>query len=853
MPNKKAPSKHGSKGPRQNPHSSKPSESREGQAASPFMFRDRSGKVHVIGQRPGAASRPAEPGRGPVQTAGPSRAGQHPAASKGRTYLPHELDKSEAAARKHQHGEKRKFEKPGEHKRGPQKPMTPGQRRRFGREHAPLDAEGATLRGSVDKNRKGFAFISFVDRKIEDVFVPPHWADRVFHGDRVEVTVDHRGELKNLKVLEHRFREIVGRFEAHPTRSDQGWVVYERKRAREEVFVPSVTLAARTGQWVRCSLEFHEEGPFNVTGSVLDVYGEELPATADVGMIAAEYGLVEEHSAEAEAEARSFHLEIPGRDLDGREDLRHVPFITIDGETARDFDDAVYVERRKSGFRLWVAIADVSHYVTPKTALDREALSRGTSVYFPERAFHMLPHALSTHLCSLRPKEPRLAMVCWIDYDRNGKAVDVDVMEAVIESKRRATYNEIAAEFSETGKDPNWQYKAHFELYQLIRKTRADRGSIDFDLPEADVLVDAQGEPQSIENRERNDAHRLIEEFMIAANEAVTRWMMEMEWPFVYRVHDQPSLASLQKFEALAATVGIHVDLTSAEVDPRTLAEIVRKVQGHAAQDLINMAMLRSLKQAIYSATHGIHYGLASEAYTHFTSPIRRYPDLVVHRLIRWALDVRKGALKSLKKHEREELEEELAEVAEHCSYRERVAAEADREATRLKQVRFMKKRLGEQFEAKVIGVSEAGLFMMIPDPYVEGLVPKDSLLDDFFEFNEDKMILFGRRTRKSYRIGDRLMIQVIRADLDRRQIDFALAEHAEAVLRTQPAGGAPATRESRDPWSSRNSSGGGRGPRAGERGGRPAKGSGKGRSGPGSSKGSGGNRAGSKGSRRRR
>ncbi|NDD93028.1 VacB/RNase II family 3'-5' exoribonuclease, partial [bacterium] len=417
-------------------------------------------------------------------------------------------------------------------------------------------------------------------------------------------------------------------------------------------------------------------GPFHVTGSVLDVYGEELPASADVGMIAAEYGLIEEHSKEAESEARSFRLEVPGKDLDGREDLRQVPFITIDGETARDFDDAVYVERRKSGYRLWVAIADVSHYVTPGTALDKEALSRGTSVYFPERAFHMLPHALSTHLCSLRPHEPRLAMVCWIDYDRSGRPHDVDVMEAVIESKRRATYTEIAQEFTEHGQDKDWQYRPHFELYQLIRKSRVDRGSIDFDLPEADVLVDAQGEPQEIVNRSRNDAHRLIEEFMIAANEAVTRWMMERQWPFVYRIHDEPSLASLQKFEALAATVGIQVNLSSGEVSPKKLAEVVRRVEGHAAQDLINMALLRSLKQAIYSSTHGIHYGLASEAYTHFTSPIRRYPDLVVHRLIRWALDVQKGALKSLKKQERDDLEEELGEVSEHCSYRERVAAE---------------------------------------------------------------------------------------------------------------------------------------------------------------------------------
>jgi ribonuclease R len=270
---------------------------------------------------------------------------------------------------------------------------------------------------------------------------------------------------------------------------------------------------------------------------------------------------------------------------------------------------------------------------------------------------------------------------------------------------------------------------------------------------------------------------------MIAANEGVTRWMMDREWPFVYRIHEEPALASLQKFEKLAATVGIKVMLSKGEVSPKLLADVVKKVEGHPAQDLLNMALLRSLKQAIYSATHGIHYGLASEAYTHFTSPIRRYPDLVVHRLIRWALQVQKGQKKTLKKHERDELEEELAGVAEHCSYRERVAANADREAIRLKQVRFMTKHLGEDFDAKVIGMSEAGLFVMIPDPYVEGMVPREAMLDDFYEYNEDRMIFFGRRSRKTYKVGDRFRVRVVRADLDRRQIDFSLSEHAEAAL----------------------------------------------------------------------
>jgi ribonuclease R len=675
--------------------------------------------------------------------------------------------------------------------------------------------EGRTLRGTVDKNRKGFGFIQFENRKLEDLFLPPHLADSTFHGDRVEVEIGQRGEVRKLIVLEHRFRELVGRYSPMqsagrgPRRG--GFVVYERKRAREEVFLPMGGGRAQAGDWIRCSLEFHAEGPHQVTAEVIEVYGAELPATADVQMVAAEYGLIEEHSEEAEREARSFTLEVPGRDLAGRDDLREVPFLTIDGETARDFDDAVHVERRKSGYRLWVAIADVSHYVQPGSHLDQEALSRGTSVYFPERAFHMLPTALSTELCSLRPNVPRLSMACWIDYDRHGNPGEVHVMEAVIQSRRRATYTEIASELEEHGKDSSWEFQPHFELYRLIRKSRSDRGSIDFDLPEADVVVDEKGEPIEIVNRGRNDAHRLIEEFMIAANEGVTRWMMQRQWPFVYRVHDEPALAALQRFEELAGTVGIPVSFSSGKhgpegsVSPKVLADVVRRVEGHPAQDLLNMALLRSLKQAIYSSTHGQHYGLASEAYTHFTSPIRRYPDLVVHRLIRWALRVEKRIEAPLKRHERDELEKELAEICDHCSYRERVAAEADREAIRLKQVRLMSRHLGDEFDAKVIGMTETGLFVQIATPFCEGMVSRDSMNDDFYEFNEERMVFFGRRTRRTYKVGQALKVRVVRTDLDRRQIDFGIISAASAG---EDGGGGAAmnSNERPSPWTRQKS-----------------------------------------------
>jgi ribonuclease R len=639
------------------------------------------------------------------------------------------------------------------------------------------DSREIKLKATVDKNHKGFGFLIFENRKYEDAFVPPNEAESFFHGDRVEVKIDARGAVASIDVLEHRFREVVGRFEPHPMGIARGGkVIYERKRAREEIFIPEPRPDLNPGDWIKAKLCFHETGPRPVTAEITEVYGPELPPSADIGMVAAEYNLIEAHSPAAESEASSFKLD-PDFEIKntGRADLRDVPFITIDGETARDFDDAVYVEKEKAGYLLWVAIADVSHYVTDGTALDQEARSRGTSVYFPERAFHMLPRALSENLCSLKPNEPRLTLVAKIRFDRNGDCIGTEAMEAVIQSKRRATYNEMQAEFEAKGKEPDWEFAPHFELYRLLRAARSGRGSIDFDLSEAELVVKPTGEVVSITERARVDAHRLIEEFMIAANEAVTRWMMERKWPFVYRIHDEPSQQALEKFQKLAATVGLVIKVAGGTNSPLVLAEAVRKLEGHDAQALLNDALLRAMKRAIYSSIHGIHYGLASTGYTHFTSPIRRYPDLIVHRLIRQAIRVENKMAEPLPEKDRELLETELAEICEHCSYRERIASDAERESIKLKQVRAMIPEVGNAFEGKIVGMMESGLFVKITNPYCEGMVSKDTMMDDAYEFNEDRMTFVGRRKKRGYKIGDAVKVRCVRAEIDRRQIDFSL------------------------------------------------------------------------------
>ncbi|MCM0604771.1 MAG: ribonuclease R [Xanthomonadaceae bacterium] len=631
------------------------------------------------------------------------------------------------------------------------------------------------LVGTIDKNKRGSAFLVFDDAGFEDILVPRRYGEKLFHGDRVEVAANKRGEILELEVLEHRLSELVGRF--YPNRSSDrksGRFVYESKKSKEEFYVPSYKGSVEEGHYIRAKIQYHETGRFPATAEIEEIFGENIPASEDIRMVAGEFGLKEGYSPASVREAEEHRLYVPGKDERGREDLRKIPFITIDGELARDFDDAVFVEKTKQGYTLWVAVADVSHYVTEDSSLDKEAKEKGTSVYFPERAFHMLPKALSENLCSLRPGEPRLAMVSKIFFSKEGKKEKVEVLEAIIQSHRRATYNEIEVERKANEKDESWEFFDHFELYKKLRKARSDRGSLDFELPEFEILVDAQSEPTEIQRRERLDPHRLIEEFMISANESVTEWMLERDQAFIYRIHEEPSEQSLFRFKELAKTFGVKINFKKGEVRPEMLSEILKTLEGHPAQELLNSSLLRSMKQAVYSENHLGHFGLASDGYTHFTSPIRRYPDLVVHRLIR-------GVLRKTFKHdEKEKTEKKLKAICEHSSLRERLAAEAERELKRVKQVRIMKKYLGQVFAGKVNGMSPKGLFIQIIDPFVEGFIDKETMDDDWYEYNEERMVFYGKKKKRTFKVGDTVQVQVVRADLDRRQVMLSLASETK-------------------------------------------------------------------------
>jgi ribonuclease R len=646
--------------------------------------------------------------------------------------------------------------------------------------------QNQSLIAVVEKNKKGFAFLNFEKRsEYEDLFVPPRQADQFLHGDRVRVMINSYGEVQDIELIEHRFRELVGRVY-------YGKIIYERKKTREEIRIiktpPGSTQSSpipkvsevKDGDWVRVKIhvDHHSQeslrrGAPEWLAEVIENYGQTLPASADLQLISAEYNWTEGHSQQSIEEAEKLTLteeEIQKAIQSGeRQDLRSLPLITIDGETARDFDDAVSVERiiennQLVGYWLWVAIADVSHYVKPGTALDREAFSRGTSVYFPEKAFHMLPRALSENLCSIKPQEPRFVMVAKMRINLSGKRQLTLVSNAVMVSQRRATYLEIEKEKNDS------KLSAHFELYRLLKKMREEKGTVDFDLPEAEIRVDAQGEPVSIVNRERLDAHRLIEEFMICANEGVTEWALERESPFLYRTHEEPSGQSLEQFQQIAETLGVHHYFDQHQLH-QSIRELILKIRGTATEQVLNQLLLRSMKQAVYTADHGDHFGLASGAYTHFTSPIRRYPDLVVHRQLKQLIQL-KGDLSSV---DTKKQTEQLTEIADHCSYRERLAAEAERESIKMKQVRLMMKHLGEEFDAKANGLNDNGVFAQVLNPWVEGFIPKDSLTEDQFKYVQQKMCYLGYRTKKVLKIGQLIKIQVVRADLEQRLIEFKL------------------------------------------------------------------------------
>ncbi len=639
--------------------------------------------------------------------------------------------------------------------------------------------------GRVEGHPDGYGF--FVpDDGSGDMFLSEKEMHGVLHGDRVLARahgVDRRGrkEAKIVEVLERANHRLVGRFY---TEKGVQWVVAENKRINQDILIPpGAELKAKLGQVVMVEIVDQPTKHTPATGRIVEVLGNYADPGMEIEIALRKYDLPHVFSDQALAQARQYPKGVTKRDLIGREDLRDLPFVTIDGEDARDFDDAVYCQPQGRGYRLWVAIADVSHYVQPGSPLDREAYARGNSVYFPRRVIPMLPEVLSNGLCSLNPDVDRLCMVCEMDIAASGSIKKYRFYPAVMHSKARLTYNEVWGWLSGAVKPPRRQagLLAHLEhlysLFKIMLKARWARGAIDFETLETKILFNEQGKIEKIVPYERNDAHRLIEECMLAANVCASQFLQKKKHPTLYRVHEGPTPEKLKALQEFLAEFGLV--LTGGD-DPRArdYAELLKKIKGRPDEQLLQTVMLRSLQQAQYSPTNVGHFGLAYEAYTHFTSPIRRYPDLLVHRAIKACLE---GGQYNPGDWE---------EIGAHCSMTERRADEATRDVVNWLKCFYMQDKLGEEFDGVVSAVVSFGIFVTLKDVFVEGLVHVSDLGRDYFHYDAARHQMLGERTGQRYRLGDKVRVRVARVDLESAKIDFILAEQqptdtAKAVAAT--------------------------------------------------------------------
>jgi len=639
-----------------------------------------------------------------------------------------------------------------------------------------------TGEGTLKLHRDGFGFVMTEDPTQPDVFIPPRRVEDAMDGDLVRVSLwsnqrDGRLEGRVEEVLKRGKKWLVGILKGS---KKAYWVSCEVGPKTWDFSVDKEDLTgAKLGETVGIEvLQFPLGGQTGV-GRVIQLFGARGDEATEVDIVILKHQLKMEFSPEVLQDAEKISQNRDIRLEKDREDLRKLPFVTIDGETARDFDDAICVKKEGKGFRLWVSIADVSHYVATGTPLDREALARGNSVYFTDKVIPMLPEALSNDLCSLRPHEDRLSFTAELSFDPKGHLKESHFYKSLICSKARLTYRQVARALLD--KIPEAQKKIAsslpmlreaFQLYRLLRKNRLARGSIDFDLPEAEVIVSLEeGDIEAIVKAERNEAHMLIEEFMVAANEGVAHFLTQTKIPSLYRVHGEPEREKIKNFQILLHNLGFDIRIPE-KARPKDLAKVLPRAKGHPEEKLIQHFLLRSMRQAIYSPKNEGHFGLASDCYTHFTSPIRRYPDLVVHRILSRVL----GKDKLEKKSHKAEWSR-LGTLANHCSRRERVAMEAEWEAKDLKVCLFMKKFVGDTFEGMVSRVTKFGFFVELKKYFVEGLVLLKDIPGDFFVYDEKRLQLRGRRNKKVFKIGLELKVQVARVDIEERKVYFVLAD----------------------------------------------------------------------------
>jgi ribonuclease R len=664
--------------------------------------------------------------------------------------------------------------------------------------------EAGTVSGRLQRHPRGFGFVT-PDAGGPDIFIPPPAIGDRLSGDRVavRVTPGDRGRAVGeiVRILERSRRRILGVFHAAGGRGHGGGPnggsgsveTYDRQFEREVIIPAGDAGAARDGLVVGIEILDPPSERSGAVGRVVEVLGHPDEPGMDLRTIIRKYDLREEFAPDVLAESEAIAATVPETEIAAREDFRRLPIVTIDGETAKDFDDAVLVRKNADGsFELEVHIADVAHYVRAGSALDGEAYARGTSVYFPGTAIPMLPERLSNGICSLNPGVDRLVQSCLMTLDRQGKVTDYRFAQGVIRTVERMTYTDVARILVDRDPAVSARYRALVPTFRLMEELcgvlqakRRRRGSIDFDLPEPEVILAVTGEMTGIQPLERNIAHRLIEEFMLAANETVAGHLWRARVPSLYRIHEKPDPKKLEEFDRVSQAFGYRLPRPFTAIAPGAFQDLLDMAKGRPEERFLSRLMLRSLKQARYSEGRNLHFGLAASCYTHFTSPIRRYPDLVVHRMLKRLLLGR-----PIGEADRQGLEQVLPETALHASRMERNADAAENELIEWKKMAFMADRLGEEFDGLIIAVHPFGFFVELLELYLDGLVPVDVLQDDRYQFLEKKQILKGDRHGRVFKLGDRIRVRVDRVNQVQLKLEFSPAEAPAGARGRPPVGG---------------------------------------------------------------
>ena len=642
--------------------------------------------------------------------------------------------------------------------------------------------EGIQAEGTFIGHPKGFGFVE-IEGQDEDIFIPESDTGTAMHQDKVRIIIrDDKKEGKRqegvvVKVLERGMPEIVGTYQLN---RDFGFVISDNPKFSKDIFIPRKEAAGiKNGDKVIAVITDYGSGNKNPEGKIKENLGNIRTPGTDILAIVKSFGIPSEFPEKVMKQAQRVPDHVLDADRDGRLDLRHLQTVTIDGEDAKDLDDAISLTKEGDIYHLGVHIADVSNYVQYNSALDREALKRGTSVYLADRVVPMLPERLSNGICSLNQGEDRLALSCLMDINEKGKVVSHQIAETVINVNERMCYTDVKNILEDTDEEAKKRYDALIpmffmmkELSGILRNSRHHRGSIDFDFPESKIILNAAGKAIDVKPYEANVATKIIEDFMLMANETVAQEYCTEEIPFVYRTHDNPDPEKVESLLTLLHNQGVKIQKAKEEITPKEIQQIIESIEGLPNEAMISRLVLRSMKQAKYTTECSGHFGLAAKYYCHFTSPIRRYPDLQIHRIIK---DNLRGRL--MREGRTEHYAEILDEVARQSSVCERRADEAERESDKLKKAEYMSYHLGEEFEGIISGVTGWGLYVELPNT-VEGLVHVNTLRDDYYVFDQETYELRGEMTKKVYKLGDKVRVRVADADKMLKTVDFELVSN---------------------------------------------------------------------------